>query len=206
MLKIWGRNNSLNVQKVMWAVAELGVAHERVDVGGAFGGLDTAEYGRLNPNRRVPTVVDGDLVVWESNACVRYLAARYGEGGLWPVDPGVRAGADMWMDWMATTLVPDLTIVFWQLVRTAADKRDVPAVAAAAQRLGPIWAILDAHLAARPFVAGDRLTIGDIPVGVAYWRWSSLAIDRPALPHLQRWSETLKDRPGYRSHVMLALT
>lgn len=206
MLRIWGRTSSLNVQKVMWAVAELGVEHERIDAGGAFGRLDSAEYGHLNPNRRVPTVVDGDLVVWESNACVRYLAARYGEGSLWPVDARDRAGADMWMDWMATTVVPDLGIPFWQLIRTPADKRDMPAVAAAAQRLGPIWSILDTHLAARRFVAGDRLTIGDIPVGVAFWRYRNLDIDRPSLPNLARWGGELEDRDAYRTHVMLPLT
>lgn len=206
MLTIWGRKNSLNVQKVMWAVAELGLKHERIDVGGAFGGLDTAEYGRLNPNRRVPTVVDGDVVVWESNACVRYLAARHGEGGLWPVDPAARATADMWMDWMATTLVPDLTVVFWQLIRTPVEQRDMPAVAAAAKRLGPIWSILDAHLAGRRFVGGDRLTMGDIPVGVAYWRWRSLDIDRPELGNLARWGGELQGSDAYRTHVMLPLT
>ena len=206
MLRIWGRTNSLNVQKVMWAVAELGLEHERIDAGGAFGRLDTAEYGRLNPNRWVPTVVDGDLVVWESNACVRYLAARYGEGSLWPVDPGVRARGDMWMDWTSTTVGPDLGVPFWQLVRTPAEKRDLPAVAAAAQRLGPVWSRLDAHLADRRFVAGDRLSMGDIPAGVAFWRYRNLAIERPPLPNLQRWSAELETRLAYQTHVMLPLT
>ncbi|HMR31724.1 MAG TPA: glutathione S-transferase [Geminicoccaceae bacterium] len=206
MLRIWGRKNSLNVQKVMWAVAELGLEHERIDAGGAFGRLDTPEYGRLNPNRRVPTVVDGDLVVWESNVCVRYLAARYGDGGLWPSDPAARAGADMWMDWMATTVMPDLGVPFWQLVRTPPEERDMPAVAAAVARLGPIWSLLEAHLADRRFVAADRLTMGDIPVGVAYWRYRSLPIERPSLPNLERWENELQASAAYRAHVMLPLT
>ena len=94
MLRIWGRTNSINVQKVMWAVGELGLAHERIDAGGAFGGLDTAEYGAMNPNRKVPTIDDDGEVLWESNACVRYLAARYGAGSLWAEDPAERARAD----------------------------------------------------------------------------------------------------------------
>jgi glutathione S-transferase len=203
MLRIWGRTSSINVQKVMWAVGELGLAHERIDAGGAFGRLDTPEYGRLNPNRRIPVVEDGPAVVWESNACVRYLAARYGQGRLWPEDPGERAGADMWMDWMLTTLHADLLVCFWQLVRTPEAERNLEAVAAAARRLGPIWSILDNHLAERPFVAGERLTMGDIPVGCAFWRYQNLAIERPLLGNLQRWYEKLQAREAYRRHVML---
>ena len=126
MLVVWGRKNSINVQKVMWTVAELGLAHERKDVGGPFGGLDTAEYGALNPNRRIPTIVDEDgTTIWESHSCVRYLAARYGAGNLWPEDPSARALADRWLDWMQTTLLPDLAPVFIGLIRTPAEKRDM---------------------------------------------------------------------------------
>jgi glutathione S-transferase len=206
MLKIWGRTNSVNVQKVMWTVGELGLDHERVDAGGAFGGLDTPEYGRLNPNRKVPTIQDGELVMWESNACVRYLAARYGQGSFWPEDPARRAHADMWMDWTATTLMPDMTIVFWQLVRTAPDKRDMPGVEAAARRLGPIWLMLDQWLGDRPFVAGSEPTVGDIPAGALFYRYMNLPIDRPGLPNLQIWYQDLKGRDAYRRHVMLPLT
>ena len=206
MLRVWGRNNSINVQKVMWAVGELGLVHERIDVGGAFGGLDTAEYGRLNPNRRVPTVEDGDVVVWESNACVRYLAARYGTGSLWPDDPGRRARADMWMDWQGSTLLPDMTVVFWGLIRTPEAERDHARIAAAVERLGTTWRILDEHLASRRFVAGEALTIGDIPVGAGCYRYYGLPIERPALPNLEAWYGRLKERAPFREHVMLPLT
>jgi len=206
MLRVWGRNNSINVQKVMWAVGELGLAHERIDAGGAFGGLDTPEYGRLNPNRRVPTVEDGDVVVWESNACVRYLAARYGAGTLWPEDPGRRARADMWMDWQGSTLLPDMTVVFWGLIRTPEAERDHAKIAAAVERLGTTWRILDEHLASRRFVAGEALTIGDIPVGAGCYRYYGLPIERPALPNLEAWYGRLKERAPFHEHVMLPLT
>lgn len=206
MLRIWGRTNSLNVQKVMWAVGELGLTHERIDAGGAFGGLDTADYRRLNPNGLVPVVEDGPVVVWESNACVRYLAARYGDGGLWPGDPGERARSDMWMDWATTTVIPALGPAFMQLVRTPAEKRDMAVVTSAAARLGPIFALLDDHLAHTPFVAGDHLTIGDIPLGCAFWRYQNLDIDRPSLPNCQLWYQNLKARDAYRHHVMLPVT
>lgn len=118
MLKIWGRPNSINVQKAMWAVAELGLSHERKDVGGAFGGLDTEEYGILNPNRKIPVLQDGEVTVWESHSIVRYLAARYGSGSLWPADPAARALSDRWMDWKIATILPHLHVIFWGLVRT----------------------------------------------------------------------------------------
>ena len=116
MLNIWGRNNSINVQKVMWTVGELGLEHHRIDAGGRFGGLDTPEFDALNPNRLVPAIEDDGVVVWESNTIVRYLAARYGADSLWPADPARRAQADKWMDWMITSLLPDMTVVFWGLV------------------------------------------------------------------------------------------
>ena len=206
MLKIWGRTNSINVQKVMWAVAELGLPHERSDAGGAFGGLDTPEYKSKNPNSRIPTIDDNGLIVWESNTVVRYLAARYGAGTLWPDDPAQRVMADMWMDWQQTTLLPDMTIVFWGLIRTPEDKRDHAAIEAAARRLGSIWPMLDERLASRPFVAGEAFTMGDIPVGAACYRYHGLRIGRPRLANVERWYERLKERAPFREHVMLPIT
>jgi glutathione S-transferase len=206
MLKIWGRNNSINVQKVMWAVGELGRPHERIDVGGAFGGLDGAEYRALNANGRIPTIEDDGVVVWESNACVRYLAARYSAGSLWPEDPVARAAADMWMDWQQTTLLTDMTTVFWGLVRTPEAERDHAAIEAAAGRLGGLWRRLDNHLAGRRYVAGDHFTMGDIPVGATCYRYYQLAIERPKLAAIEAWYGRLQEREPYRTHVMLPLT
>lgn len=206
MLTIWGRPNSINVQKVMWTVGELGLEHRRIDAGGTFGGLDTPEYGAMNPNRRIPVVEDGGTVVWESNACVRYLASRYGQGTLCPEDPGQRARADMWMDWMITTILPDLHVCFWGTVRTPEAERDQAAIAAAAQRLGPLWLVLDDWLSSRRFVAGGELSMGDIPVGCAFYRYMNLDIDRPSLPNLGLWYQSLKGRDAYRQHVMLPVT
>jgi glutathione S-transferase len=206
MLRIWGRNNSINVQKVMWAVGEVGRPHERIDVGGAFGGLDGAEYRALNANGRIPTIEDDGVVVWESNACVRYLAARYGADGLWPEDPVARAAADMWMDWQQTTLLTDMTTVFWGLVRTPEAERDHAAIEAAAGRLGGLWRRLDNHLTGRRYVAGDHFTMGDIPVGAACYRYYQLAIERPKLAAIEAWYRRLQEREPYRTHVMLPVT
>lgn len=206
MLKIWGRTNSINVQKVMWTVAELGLAHERVDAGGAFGGLDNPAYAAMNPNRLIPVLQDGEAVIWESNSIVRYLAARYGAGGLWPEDPSERAAADRWMDWQLSTVQPAMGPVFLGLIRTPPEQRDMAAIRMHAARLGQAMQILDGHLARSRFVAGDSLTMGDIPVGCVAWRYLNLPIDRPELPNLARWSTELQTREPYRRHVMLPLT
>lgn len=206
MLKIWGRNNSVNVQKAMWTVGELGLDHERIDVGGAFGGLDTPEYGAMNPNRRIPVLEDGGTVLWESNAIVRYLAARYGSGSLWAEDPGIRAQADIWMDWMVTTLLPEMHPVFWGLIRTPEAERDMDHINAAAKRTGETFKLLDAHLADRKFVTGGALTMGDIPVGAACYRYHELPIDRPDLPNVAAWYARLQEREAFRQHVMIPVT
>jgi glutathione S-transferase len=160
----------------------------------------------MNPNRKVPTIDDDGVVLWESNACVRYLAARYGSGGLWAEDPAERARADRWMDWQAATLAPDLGVVFWGLIRTPADQRDDAAIEAAAQRLGGLFEILDRQLAGQEFVAGGRLTMGDIAAGAAGYRYHELPIGRPRLPSLAAWYERLRQRAPFREHVMIPLT
>jgi glutathione S-transferase len=206
MLKIWGRTNSINVQKVMWCVAELGLPFERSDAGGAFGGLDTPEYKAKNPNSRIPTIDDNGVIVWESNAVVRYLAARYGAGRLWPVDPAQRSEADRWMDWQQTTISPDMFPVFWGLVRTPPEKRDLAAIKAAGERLGASFGLLDKHLSSREYVAGSELTMGDIPVGCAFWRYSKLDVPKPRLAACDAWHQRLQERPGFRQHVAMPLS
>lgn len=206
MLKIWGRTNSINVQKAMWAIAELGLPHERIDAGGPFGGLDTPEYKARNPNSRIPTIDDNGVIVWESNTVVRYLAARYGAGKLWPVEPAHRSEADRWMDWQQTTIAPDMFPVFWGLIRTPPEKRDHAAIRAAGEKLAASWTLLDQHLAGRAYVAGADFTMGDIPVGCAFWRYSRLEVAKPPLKHLDAWHQRLQERPGFRAHVALPLS
>ncbi len=207
MLTIWGRTNSVNVQKVLWCAAELGLPVARHDAGLAYGKNDEPWYLALNPNGRVPLLVDGDFSLWESNTIVRYLAAKHDFGGLYPASPEERALAERWMDWQLSTLARPLGIVFQGLVRTPPERRDRAAIAAAAAELPPAFAILDRHLEQRPYVAGDRFTVGDIPVGAFAHRWLSLeAIERPALPALERWHAALAERPAFREHVMLPLS
>ena len=202
MLKIWGRTSSINVQKVMWAVAELGIAHERVDAGLHYGGVNEPWYRAMNPNGRVPVIDDEGFVLWESNAIVRYLAARHGAGALCPADPKARADADRWMDWATTTMAPVMTPLFWGLIRTPAEKRDIKAIEAERVKMEEVMTLLDAHLATRPFVAGDAFTMGDIPVGCFTYRWRALPIIHGAHIHLARWFARLSGCAAYQKQVM----
>lgn len=205
MLRIWGRLSSVSVQKVVWCARELALPFERYDVGGAFGGTDTPEYVAMNPNRLVPVIDDDGFVLWESNAIVRYLAAKHGEGTLWPASLAVRADADRWMDWQATELAPAMRDAFLQLVRTPPDKRDAAKVEASARACEKLLAILDAQLATRPFVAGEAFTMGDIPVGAQVHRWLGLPLSRTPRPNVEAWYARLRGRPGAQDVVTLAI-
>lgn len=206
MLKVLGRPNSINVQKAMWTVGELGLDHERIDLGGAFGGLDTEEYGAMNPNRLIPTLVVDGRTLWESNTIVRYLAGTHGMGGLCPADPYDRARAEQWMDWQITSIHPHLTVLFLGLIRNAPEYQDQAVRNAANEQLGKTFAILDGQLSGANFVLGDRLTIADIPAGAATYRYFNMDLERPSLPNVERWYAALTGRPAFAEHVMIPLT
>lgn len=202
MLKMWGRNNSSNVQKAMWAVGELGLAYERIDVGGAFGRTKEPPYSDMNPNALVPTLEEEDgFTLWESNTIVRYLARKHGAGTLEPHDPKARALASQWMDWQLTVLAPAILPVFWGLVRTPPEQRDAAAIAAGVVKTSEAMAILEWGLAKRAFVAGETFSMGDIPVGVMAFRYFRLVTDAPALPNVRRWYSEIEKRPAFREHV-----
>jgi glutathione S-transferase len=201
MLKIWGRKTSSNVQKVMWAVGELGLPHERIDVGGAFGKNKEAPYLAMNPNGLVPTLEEDAFILWESNSIVRYLAGRHGPGTLEPADPQRRAVANQWMDWQLTVVAPALHAAFWGLIRTAPENRDDTAIAVSQEKTTTAMIVLDAALAQRAYVADDTFSIGDIPLGVMVYRFRQLVPDRPALPNLERWYADIEKRPAFQEHV-----
>jgi glutathione S-transferase len=206
MLTIWGRANSINVQKALWAAEECGLKFERIDAGGAFGKTDQPEYLAMNPNRVVPTIVDGDVTIWESNTCIRYLAATYSSGNLWPTDPKVRAMGERWMDWQLSTISEPMRVTFWGLVRTPPEKRDMAAIAAAAKQAGELWKRVDEWLAGKRYLGGDRFTVGDIPLGCFCYRWYALPIERPELANVKAWYERLRERAPYMKHVALPMT
>ena len=203
MLEIWGRRNSSNVIPVMWAVGETGAAYRRHDVGGSFGGLDTPEYLAMNPNGLVPTLSDDGDILWESNAIVRYLAAKYCADDLWHADPARRSLSDRWMEWAKSTGVVATMGVFFATVRTEPDKRDPAAIARFAETAARNWQFVDAQLSGRPYLAGDSLTMGDIPLGALAHRYFHMDVARPELPHVRAWYDRLAERPAYREHCMI---
>ena len=206
MVRVLGRANSINVQKVMWIAAEIGLDVERVDVGGAFGGNDTAEYLAKNPNGRVPTIEDGDFILWESNAIVRYLAEKYGASPWHPAKIEDRYHAHQWMDYYLANVHPHMTVLFWTLIRTPVEKCDMAAFDKALTACAKEWTSVDGHLADNAFLTGTAPTIGDIPLGCAAYRWHEMELDRPDLPHLKRWYESLASRLAFQENVMLPLT
>ncbi|MGA8258645.1 MAG: glutathione S-transferase family protein [Arenicellales bacterium] len=205
MLTIWGRNTSSNVQIVMWAVAELELEHRRIDWGGAFGGNDDPEYRKMNPNGLIPTIKDGDYVVWESAAILRYLAARYGNEAFWPQDPAERARLDMWAEWIKSSFVPPFTNeVFWQLVRKPAAQRDQAMIDDGVASLKKVSARLDARLGSGPYLNGRELCFADIMIGHILYRYFTLDFERAENRNLDAYYQRLQERPAYREHVMVS--
>ena len=204
VLKILGRKTSSNVQKVLWCCGEIGIAFEREDIGGEFGGNKSPDYLALNPNGLVPTIVDDGFILWESNVIVRYLAAKYSSGKLYPTDLQHRAGAERWMDWQQTTVGPPMGILFRGLLRSPPDRIEPVEMQNAERKAGAALSILDAHLARAPYVAGPELTMGDLALGYAAHRWFKLPIPRPNLPNLEQWYARLCDRPAYQEHIASA--
>jgi glutathione S-transferase len=202
VIKIWGRKTSSNVQKVMWAVGEIGLAHERIDVGGPFGKNREPEYLALNPNGLVPTLEEEDgFVLWESNAIVRYLAARHRAGVLEPSDLRERARAGQWMDWQLTTASPAQAACFWGLIRTPPEQRDHAAIEQSKKNSTAAMTILDAELAKSAYVAGNAFSYGDIPVGIVAYRYRALVPERPALLNFERWYAAISARRAFKDHV-----
>lgn len=202
MITLWGRLNSHNVKKVAWLLEYAGIAHVRHDIGGKFGYTDA--YLAINPNRLVPAIEDGDFSLYESNAILRYLAARYAPA-LWPDDLQARASADRWMDWQFS-FADAQRDAFFQNVRLTPDQRDPAAIARSAERAGKQMQILDAALAHSPWLSGASFGIADIPMGTYAHTFFSLPIERPDVPHVAAWYARLQDLPGYRSNVMIPLT
>jgi len=205
MLKIWGRISSINVRKVVLTAQLLQLPFVRIDAGAAFGITRTAQYLERNPNALVPTVEDDDFMLWESNTIVRYLCAKHPQGDLYPQHLRTRFDAERWMDWQQTTLNGAGRDAFIQLFRTPVEQRDPQAIAASEAATRPLLVLLDAHLAQRSFMAGDRLTMADIPIACEMHRWWGLPLSHADLPHLRRWYEDLAQRPAARGALDVPL-
>lgn len=203
-LTLWGRRNSSNVQKALWALEEMGVAYEHIRVGGSFGETDNAAYRAMNPNGLAPVLRDGDLVLFESDAILRHLAGTRGPGGLWPEDPAQQARADMWITWNTTTLYAAVVIPFFAMVRTPRAEQKPDALGPAAETLAKAAATLDAALDGRAHLLGDAFTAADIPAAISLNRAMKLPVGAPdaaAIPNAMRWLESIRARPVFRRHI-----
>jgi glutathione S-transferase len=200
-ITLWGRLSSCNVQKAVWALEELELPYEHVPLGGQYGGTDAPDYRELNPNGLVPTLRDGDIVVWESHAVVRYLSAEYGSGLLFPMEARDRAAADQWTDWTATTFQPAWIGLFWNTVRTPVAQQNPAAIARALKATVRCFEMLEKRLADAPYLGGRSFGYADIVAGVSLYRWTTMAIPRPELPHVAAWHERLSERAAFRKAV-----
>lgn len=201
MLTIWGRKTSSNVQKVLWCCAELGVPFERLDWGGPFGGNDDPAYRAMNPNGRVPTIKDGETIIWESNTILRFLCATRGGSRLHPLDPARRSEVERWMDWQIATLNPSMTTLLIGYYRPSKVKRDPAALEQARGQAIRHWSIVERQLESRDYLAGADFTLADIGNGILVHRWLNYPIERPSLPGVSKWYERISQRPGFAAYV-----
>ena len=207
MLKIWGRKTSSNVQKVLWACAEMNIPFERIDAGMEFGRNKDPDYLAMNPNGLVPTIEDGKVIIWESNTILRYLAETRGFPKLHPKDPVERSQVERWMDWQLSALAPPMAVLLFGYYRTAPERRDAGALDTAHARSVDLWRILEGQLKdGKPYVAGKVFTLADISLGMFVHRWYSYPVERPHMPHLKAWYDRLGTRPGYKTHIMIPVS
>lgn len=205
MLKVHGRATSSNVQAVMWTVGELHIPHQRLDVGGKFGGNREPAFLAMNPMGRVPVIEDGELTLFESQAILRYLGAKYGSDSFWPDDPVRRAPADQWMEWAKINVAPAVIYkIFWQMIRTSAADRDQQLVADGVQEVKELMRMADAQIAENGWLAGPEMTLADISLGSLLYRYYEVPFDRADFPHLRAYYDRLCTRPAYAAHVMVS--
>ncbi|MFL9861855.1 glutathione S-transferase family protein [Paraburkholderia sediminicola] len=201
-LTVLGRSNSSNVQKVMWLLDEIEQPCVREDVGGQFGGNKEADYLAKNPNGVVPTLIHGDVVVWESNTILRYLANHFRVDALYPADSVARSWVDRWMDWQLSSLGPANRVLFQRIVRTPAYQRRQDAIDEAGEQNAELFGLLDQFLERSEYLGGATFSIADIAVGPLAYRWLTLPVKRPHYPNVQRWYDLLCEREAFRKRVI----
>lgn len=201
MITIFGKASSINVRKVLWACAELGIPFEREDWGSGFRVTNTPEFLAMNPNGLVPVIRDSGFVLWESNTIIRYLASKYDGPLMYPLQLQQRARTDQWIDWQASDLNRAWSYAFMALVRQSPTHRDDAQIAASVTAWSKCMAVLDKQLEKTGgHVAGDAFTLADIPIGLSVQRWFATPLTHPHLPAVSAYYDLLAQRPGYRDY------
>ena len=204
MITLHGRDTSSNVQMVAWALAELGLSFDRLDVGGAFGGNNTPEFKALNPNGLVPVIEIDGLTLWESGAIVRYLGAKYGDEQFWPSDPAARAPVDKWAEWIKTTFVSSfLGGVFWPIISTKTGDPMPESFEPAVAKLQKVASIFETGVPAQGYYGGADVCFADMALGTYLYRYFDLDFARADTPRLRAYYDRLTARPAYARHVMV---
>lgn len=207
MLTVWGRVNSSNVKKILWCLEELNIAYNQKDVGGPFGGLDTPEYKKMNPNSTIPTLQDDEFTLWESNAILRYLTEKFDRTHLLLAkDIQERAAADKWLDWGSSILFDNIKQMMNKIVRVPVADRDQEAARIIYQHIEKLMKIADDTLALQSYFSGQKFGIADIAIAPLFYPWREIAPERPEFIHLERWYEQLKARPAFQKIVLIPLS
>ena len=194
MIRLLGRHTSGNVQKVLFMLEELGLAYVREDYGRQFNNTNTEEYRKLNPTIKVPTLIDGEVVIWESNSILRYLAAKH-KPTLTGATPADKTYVERWMDWQLGALNTPYVAVFKDARKPAAERSaDFPAQSA---DLIAQMKILEGHITGKSWFALDRLTVADMCLAPIVKRCLEFPIEKPAFPELSRWQKTIDARPAF---------
>jgi glutathione S-transferase len=196
MLRVLGRGTSGNVQKVIWLLEELGAPYKREDYGRQFNNTGDAAYLKLNPNGKVPTLVDGDTVVWESNTILRYLCNKQGGHALYPSDAAARSQVERWMDWQLASLNNPYLGIFKEAKKLAAER--AANWAADAKELKTQLDILESGMGGQPWLAGQAMSLADICLGPIVHRCLDFPVDLPGLAGLRAWREKLVGRPAFK--------
>ncbi|WP_272679385.1 glutathione S-transferase family protein [Providencia sp. PROV032] len=206
MLTVWGRVNSSNVKKVLWCLEELNIAYNQKDVGGPFGGLDTPEYIKMNPNSTIPTLQDDDFALWESNAILRYLTEKFDHSHLLLAqDLQERAAADKWMDWSSANLFDHIKQMMNKIVRVPEADRDPEQANIIYSNINRLLTIADNALANQAYFSGDKFGIADIAIAPLFYPWHEIVTQRPEFNNLERWYQQLTTRPAFQKIVMIPI-
>lgn len=205
-ITLYGRNDSSNVRKVLFLCAEIGLDYDRHDYGRGFKPANSPEYLALNPHARVPSIVDGDAVVWESNTVLRYLNTKFGRDDLHPKEPVARAHVEQWMDWQLAHLQPAITPVFMGrfLKNPEFDKPEI--VDKFIDQVAGMMRLLSAQIdKAGGFVAGPNLTLADMSIGIFVHRWFTVVPEAEKLQPLVDYYSRLSQIEGYKSSALIGL-
>ena len=201
MIQLYGRRNSINVQKVSWALCELNLEFKWHDEQGKFGKVDVENYEKINPQLIVPTLDHNGSIIKQSNAIVRYLYRKYTDVYEISKDEDI-AIAESWMEFQTTDLQLNMTPIFWGLVRNPPEDRDQELIDKNIILLNKKFEIFDKFLEDHEYILNNKFCMSDIIMGAASYRYLSLPIERPNLLNLKSWYDKISNRDCFKKNIL----